>query len=576
MIATLASCGVIHSADRFDARAEGSAVVRETEINSAQSTFEQGWTNMTPSVAPSGRFWPAMAYDSNSDRVILFGGSIGPPAYVSNETWAYDFNSNTWTNMSPDMAPSYVEAFDAMVSNSRRNATLLFSSYDRQTWIYEYTTNRWTSLNQAGPSRLVYFDMAYDSQSDRVVLYGGWLVDAASRSWETWGYNGATNTWTSMGFGPPGRSLHAMAYDSQSDRVVLYGGDGPDGPTDETWTYDVDTNTWTEMNPAVRPPALLYHAMTYDAQSDRTILFGGVYYPYQSQVISNETWAYDIEADNWTKLSSRVVPDPRGFHRLAYDSESDRVILFGGASNVSFYYNDTWALRYNQTYPSAPRDVQAAPGDARITLTWQSPEFDGGLPIEGYQIYRGTTAGGESLFTTVSSVRTYTDAGIANGVTYYYRISAVNAIGEGPRSGEVSATPSAAPDTTKPTVAIIWPSPGSLLSSDSVTVTGTSSDDVAVQKVELGADGMNWVLASGTTSWSATLALHEGTNTIYVRVTDTSGNTATTTVTFTVETPTAGANVSPLLLASAGASLVAAATVGFLVWKSRSRRRLGL
>ena len=524
MIATLASCGVIHSADRFDARAEGSAVVRETEINSAQSTFEQGWTNMTPSVAPSGRFWPAMAYDSNSDRVILFGGSIGPPAYVSNETWAYDFNSNTWTNMSPDTAPSYVGAFDAMVSNSRRNATLLFSSYDRQTWIYEYTTNRWTSLNQAGPSQLVYFDMAYDSQSDRVVLYGG---------------------------------------------------DGPDGPTDETWTYDVDTNTWTEMNPAVRPPALLYHAMTYDAQSDRTILFGGVYYPYQSQVMSNETWAYDIEADNWTKLSSRVVPDPRGFHRLAYDSESDRAILFGGASDVSFYYNDTWALRYNQTYPSAPRDVQAAPGDARITLTWQSPEFDGGLPIEDYRIYRGTTAGGESLFTTVSSVRTYTDAGIANGVTYYYRISAVNAIGEGPRSGEVSATPSAAPDTTKPTVAIIWPSPGSLLSSDSVTVTGTASDDVAVQKVELGADGMNWVLASGTTSWSATLALHEGTNTIYVRVTDTSGNTATATVTFTVETPTAGADVSPLLLALAGVSLVAAATVGFLVWKSRSRRRLG-
>jgi hypothetical protein len=67
--------------------------------------------------------------------------------------------------------------------------------------------------------------------------------------------------------------------------------------------------------------------------------------------------------------------------------------------------------------------------------------------ITAYRVYRGTTSGGESLLTTGScsglgSVLTCTDTGLTNGQTYFYEVSAVNAIGEGARSPEASATPS--------------------------------------------------------------------------------------------------------------------------------------
>ena len=55
------------------------------------------WTKMNPVVHPSGRWGHVMAYDEESKRVVLFGGGTG--ITPSNETWAYDFNSNTWTHM---------------------------------------------------------------------------------------------------------------------------------------------------------------------------------------------------------------------------------------------------------------------------------------------------------------------------------------------------------------------------------------------------------------------------------------------------------------------------------------------
>lgn len=42
---------------------------------------------------PAGRGYHAMAYDSESDKIILFSGQTGPyddPRSLNNETWAYD------------------------------------------------------------------------------------------------------------------------------------------------------------------------------------------------------------------------------------------------------------------------------------------------------------------------------------------------------------------------------------------------------------------------------------------------------------------------------------------------------
>ncbi len=89
---------------------------------------------------------------------------------------------------------------------------------------------------------------------------------------------------------------------------------------------------------------------------------------------------------------------------------------------------------------------------------------------------------------------------------------------------------------TPPSVAITSPTNGATLSG-TITVTGTASDAVGVSAVQLQIDGGTFSSASGTANWTFgldTASLSNAAHTITARATNTTGLTATTTVTFNV------------------------------------------
>ena len=227
------------------------------------------------------------------------------------------------------------------------------------------------------------------------------------------------------------------------------------------------------------------------------------------------------------------------------------------------------------TAPSAPRSLQAAARDARVTLTWQAPASDGGSPITAYAVYRGPVSGGETLLGTIQgNVDIFNDTSVTNGYTYYYGVSAVNGIGEGPSSNEVTAKPMPPPDSTPPSIAITSPANNTVLSSTIVTVTGTASDNVAVQTVEISTDGATWTLASGTASWSGSITLHAGRNVIYARATDTAGNRVAVRIDVTVQTAVpAPEGLDPTVFAGILIAIGVAVVVGGTVAVVRSRRK---
>jgi hypothetical protein len=90
--------------------------------------------------------------------------------------------------------------------------------------------------------------------------------------------------------------------------------------------------------------------------------------------------------------------------------------------------------------PSAPQNLTAAPARGKgVQLAWSAPASNGGSPITGYNIYRGTVAGGETLLTSLGNVTTFKDTSTTRGQTYYYIVKAVNAVGESPASNEANA-----------------------------------------------------------------------------------------------------------------------------------------
>jgi Putative Ig domain len=157
----------------------------------------------------------------------------------------------------------------------------------------------------------------------------------------------------------------------------------------------------------------------------------------------------------------------------------------------------------------------------------------------------------------VSQVRWSSDrgpSGMASGTTNWsvsgiplssgsnvITITALDAAGnQGTDALTVTYTTTTA-DTTRPTISISTPTTGTTYAATALSVNlgGSAGDNVGVAQVRWVSDRGGSGVATGTTSWSASVPLLSGSNVITVTALDAAGNTGTDvlTVTYTVTTP---------------------------------------
>ncbi len=104
------------------------------------------------------------------------------------------------------------------------------------------------------------------------------------------------------------------------------------------------------------------------------------------------------------------------FQRLTYDSDGniEMLNLTSGECNYPFTA---------QTIPPQPTGLVATGGPETITLTWDVDEGD----CFGYEIWRDTNSGGETLYDTVNNnISQYVDITVDYINTYYYTIKSIN------------------------------------------------------------------------------------------------------------------------------------------------------
>jgi len=318
---------------------------------------------------PAGRGYHAMAYDRESKRVILYGGQTGnisehPEIFTSSETWAFDLARNRWQMMSPESSPPAMSAH-AMAYDSESDRVILHGGGGifemerledyvlNQTWAYDFNNNKWMRMSD-GPPRLGH-RMAYDAESDRIVMFSGACFrDGRFQDvQETWVYDFNSDTWTEMkpDRSPAARHYYGLVYDTESDRVILWGGFiGKDVLDTKIWTYDFNTNTWLERTntrleliPESGPDPRWYQAMAYDEASDKIIVYGG------ADMGSDEMWAYGPSGNGWTKLRPSINPGKISRMPMVYVPDAGKLVLFGGQLDSRQYtYSDaTWLYDFN-------------------------------------------------------------------------------------------------------------------------------------------------------------------------------------------------------------------------------------
>ena len=169
--------------------------------------------------------------------MLLFGGGtkaagIKGDISLHEDTWAYDPATNTWTELEPSGPVPKARQGHAMIYDPASSRVILFGGFDGQeilgdTWAYDPDTNTWTELYPAGevPAARGMHCLAYDSRRGKVVLFGGMALDGIFG--DTWAFDPATDTWTELhtqGDAPMARATSAMVYDQAAGEVILFGG----------------------------------------------------------------------------------------------------------------------------------------------------------------------------------------------------------------------------------------------------------------------------------------------------------------------------------------------------------------
>lgn len=237
-----------------------------------------------------------------------------------------------------------------------------------------------------GPNFRSSHAMAYDSQRGRTVLFGGFSPTVGQSEFlaDTWEYDGTT--WTQRATTGPTRCQNAVAvFDSARNRTVLFGGLGFDqfnGPTLYRETWEWNGSSWTNRQ-SYGPDARYLHSMAYDTARGRVVMFGGI---TSAGLRDPDTWEFD--GTSWTRRAT-TGPSPRYGHSMAFDPSTGRVVLFGGygGTTVKQALGDTWT--WNGTSWTLASNVGPS---ARMYHAMAFDQSRGTISLLG-----GRTQGGDAL-----------------------------------------------------------------------------------------------------------------------------------------------------------------------------------
>lgn len=321
-----------------------------------------GWRRLTGGPGPRGRHAAAFG----QGRFWVYGGrfrisgATSGPFQIYDELWALDPQSDRWQQVPPEGQSPRARTDTALVWDENSERLWLYGgngSSDASTyiplgdvWSFDPASQAWTTLSTSGraPAARLQHAMLFDSRRDRLVIYGGSdesaFGNAAVYSRELWALDVQTQTWSNLddgtGDGPGGRFWVSLAYDTDRDLYVLFGGhdDTQLGNRNDTWVFDPETKAWKE-------------AISGDT--------------FNSPITEFCSPPYDFA------LVDTNLPERRSNHVLVWSARCSRTLLFGGKTDCGST-DDLWTFdgnRWSNPLPATQGEVcWRADGDPSACL----------------------------------------------------------------------------------------------------------------------------------------------------------------------------------------------------------------
>lgn len=206
--------------------------------------------------------------------------------------------------------------------------------------------------------------MIVDSLNQRIILFGGASNNANGRwyndVWEMPLDTLPSYAWhkvSVIGTPPSVRCQHTAIYDTENQRMIIFGGCNNSGNLNDVWALNLtlSNENWERLYPAGTLPETRFdHYTIYHPGRKSMIVFGGC-----GSARLNDVWELKLDSIIWQEISvTGTRPVARAGGHEMFDLVNNRMIIFGGTSSSTFY-NEVWALDltsgseyWTQLYPS--------------------------------------------------------------------------------------------------------------------------------------------------------------------------------------------------------------------------------
>lgn len=309
---------------------------------------------------PAPRFGHSAVYDATAQQMIVFGGNDG--VNERNDLWSLSTSGLQWTSVT-------------------------------------------TAATGNVPPARFYHTAVYDSANSRMMLFGGLPINGcgANDLWVLSNANGVggTPTWTQLSpsSSPAARWGHNAVYDPKTNKMIIFGGNGCQGPLNDVWTLSNanglgGTPAWTALSPTGTPPSpRAGSTMVYDPVSNELIISSGNgTNPAVSDlwILSNANGTGGTPV--WTHPISNGQLEPRSYASAIYDPTSNRMAVFDGVDATGTFDLSTVWLLINAN------GVSATPAWQKVSPSGTPPQVrDSHTAIYDSVNNRMIIYGGESL-----------------------------------------------------------------------------------------------------------------------------------------------------------------------------------
>jgi fibronectin type 3 domain-containing protein len=235
-----------------------------------------------------------------------------------------------------------------------------------------------------------------------------YYVYRASNSYGTYSYIVSTS---SVSYTDTGLSANTAYY----YKVSAYNNYG-ESPQSTSYGYATTSGTAPSAPSSVSASAQSANSITVSWNS---VSGASSYYVYRASS-SSGTYSYIVSTISVSYTDTGLSANTAYYYKVSARNDYGE-----SPQSTSYGYATT-----SGTAPSAPSSVSASAQSANsITVSWDSVSG-----ASSYYVYRASSSSGTYSYVVSTGSVSYTDTGLSENTSYYYKVSAYNNYGESPQS----------------------------------------------------------------------------------------------------------------------------------------------